>query len=91
MNREDIVSWRNAADIAARKAIGMRAEFHPDWHLVRDQKFAELVAAAERFACEKACKSIHIFEEGGFSDAFENGAREGITWCIESIRAREQV
>ena len=53
MNKEDIIRFGEQADEAADRKIRMRGEFHPDWHEVRDQKFAELVAAHEREACAR--------------------------------------
>ena len=48
MNRDDIIRFGEQADEAADRKIRMRGEFHPDWHEVRDEAFAALVAAAER-------------------------------------------
>lgn len=45
MIREDIIRLAEQADIAAHKELGMPGEFHPDWHELRDEKFAALVAA----------------------------------------------
>jgi hypothetical protein len=54
MTRDDIIRFGEQADEAADRKIKMRGEYHPDWHEVRDQKFAALVAAAEREACAEA-------------------------------------
>lgn len=51
MNREDIIRFGEQADEAADRKIAMRGEYHPDWHKVRDEAFAKLVAAYEREAC----------------------------------------
>jgi len=31
------------ADLFADSKLQMKGEFHPDWHDIRDQKFAELI------------------------------------------------
>lgn len=45
MTRDDIIRMAEQADEAADRKIKMRGEYHPDWHEVRDEKFAQLVAA----------------------------------------------
>jgi hypothetical protein len=50
MNRDDIIRFGEQADEVADRKIRMRGEFHPEWHDVRDEAFAKLVAAAEREA-----------------------------------------
>jgi len=52
MTREDIIRWaREVEDYA--DTIYEKGEYHPGWLEVRDQRFAALVAAAEREACAK--------------------------------------
>lgn len=53
MTRDDIIRFGEQADEVADRKIKMRGEYHPDWHQVRDEAFAALVAAHERDACEK--------------------------------------
>ena len=53
MNREDIIRFGEQADEVADRKIKMRGEYHPDWHQVRDEAFAALVAAHEREVCER--------------------------------------
>ena len=53
MNRDDIIRFGEQADEAADRKIKMRGEFHPDWHQVRDEAFAALVAAHEREQCAR--------------------------------------
>ena len=48
MNRDDIIRFGEQADEVADRKIRMRGEFHPEWHEVRDEAFAALVAAAQR-------------------------------------------
>ena len=58
MNRDDIIRFGEQADEVADRKIRMRGEFHPEWHEVRDEAFAALVAAAEREACAKVCEEF---------------------------------
>ena len=44
MTRDDIIRMAREADDYADKMLGV-GEFHPDWHDVRDEHFAALVAA----------------------------------------------
>ena len=80
MTRDDIIRLGEQADEVADRKIKMRGEFHPDWHEVRDQKFAALVAAAEREACAKVCEIVWDSRAGlETGTAFE---------CAAAIRAR---
>ena len=55
MNREDITRMAREADRYADKN-GPSAWLHPDeFAAFRDERFAALVAAAEREACAKVC------------------------------------
>lgn len=93
MNREDIIKLGEQADLAADKELGMPGEFHPDWHDVRDQKFAALVAAAERTACEQACDDLLQATCQANRQQFSEhrqGVEDGIFECLEAIRARRQ-
>ncbi len=49
MNRDDIIRMAEEADAYAEKKLGL-GEWHPDKHELRDEHFANLVAAAEREA-----------------------------------------
>ena len=51
MTRDDIIRFGEQADESADRKIKMRGEYHPDWHRVRDEAFAALVAAHEREQC----------------------------------------
>ena len=55
MNRDDVIRWADEADLWADQELQCVGEYHPDWHEVRDIRFAALVAAAaverEREAC----------------------------------------
>jgi hypothetical protein len=47
MTRDDIIRMSQAADAHADSQFPL-GEYHPAWVLVRDERFAELVAEAER-------------------------------------------
>lgn len=68
MNRDDIIRFGEQADEIADRKINMRGEYHPKrlwfWRDLRDEAFAELVAAHEREECAKLCENMetHRFE-----------------------------
>jgi hypothetical protein len=41
-------------------------EYHPGWLEVRDQRFAALVAAAQREECAQVCEAIAWSDEAKF-------------------------
>ena len=45
MTQEDIIEMADKADAEADKVLTMKGEYHPNWHQVRDEIFAKLVAA----------------------------------------------
>jgi hypothetical protein len=55
----------------------MKGEYHPNWHQVRDEIFAKLVAEKEREACAKVCDDH--WEKGGAA-----------YYCAKTIRYRGQ-
>jgi hypothetical protein len=74
MTREDIIRWaREVEDYA--DTIYEKGEYHPGWLEVRDQRFAALVAAAEREACAKIVYGLCVSD---------NNAQE----IVNAIRAR---
>jgi len=96
MTKEDIIRMAQEADDYADLKLG-KGEFHPDWHEVRDESFAALVASAEREACIKACDQVTA-DLKNYASAFEGvtaetkfvrniGAIVGEPF-IEAIRAR---
>jgi hypothetical protein len=48
MTQEDVIEIADKADAEADKVLNMKGEYHPNWHQVRDEIFAKLVAARER-------------------------------------------
>ncbi len=74
MTREDIIRWaREVEDYA--DTIYQKGEYHPGWLEVRDQRFAALVAEAEREACAKIVYGLCVSD---------NNAQE----IVNAIRAR---
>ncbi len=55
MTQDEIIDIADKADEEADKVLNMKGEYHPNWHQVRDEIFAKLVAAKEREACAKIC------------------------------------
>ena len=48
MTKNEIIELADKADAEADKVLNMKGEFHPNWHEVRDEIFATLVAEKER-------------------------------------------
>ena len=59
MTRDDIIRMADEADLWADQELQCIGEYHPDWHEVRDVRFAALVAAAEREACATVCEDLY--------------------------------
>jgi hypothetical protein len=73
MTREDIIRMaREAEDYA--DTIYQKGEYHPGWLEVRDQRFAALVAAAEREACAKVCLNMEGMA-GDYADKYAAAIR----------------
>ena len=70
MNKDDIVRLAEEAELWA----------HKDREYAAIERFANLVAAAEREACAKVCDEIDE----------EFAERGRATWCSAAIRARGQ-
>ena len=81
MNREDIIRMREQADDWAEEHLQCMGEYHPDFHTVSDERFAALVAAAEREECALAALEAPI-------KTSRQDTREA---CANAIRARGQV
>jgi hypothetical protein len=77
MTRDDIIRLREECDQWAEQHLQCKGEYHPDFHTVSDERFAALVAAAER---ERACRIVT-----GLCIS-DNNARE----INEAIRANAQ-
>lgn len=83
MNREEIIRL-------AREAGVFEVSYpHPAGNMVEVERFAALVAAAEREACAAICDPLEVDEYGGLSD-YGHGFLDGLESCAEAIRARGQ-
>ena len=82
MTQDEIIEMADKADEEADKVLNTEGEYHPNWHQVRNEIFAKLVAQHEREACAKVCDEMHKKE--GF---YEIGQASE---CAEAIRARGQ-
>jgi hypothetical protein len=88
MTRDDIIRFGEQADEVADRKIRMRGEFHPDWHEVRDEAFAAVVAAAEREACARIANSYGGPKEPMMVGQMEAGAYNTAEAIAADIRAR---
>ena len=79
MDRDDIIRM-------AREAGATVSSFHGRFVMYRDdiERFAELVAAAEREACAKVCEE-HIGE-----DLYDMFGKHLAKQCAEAIRERSE-
>ena len=81
MNRDDIIR------MAQEASVPMEYSFVADatvWHLHPSfERFANLVAAAEREACAKLCANMRF-------DNIEKDWSVGAAFCAEAIRARSE-
>jgi len=59
MTKDEIIEMADKADEEADKVLNMKGEYHPNWHQVRDEIFAKLVAEREREACAAICDELH--------------------------------
>ena len=58
MTQDEIIEMADKADEEADKVLNMKGEYHPNWHQVRDEIFAKLVAAKEREECARLSITI---------------------------------
>lgn len=75
MTQDELIKMADKADAEADNVLGMKGEYHPNWHEVRDGIFAKLVAAKEREACAKVCEAMNKYMDDGDE-------------CAAAIRAR---
>ena len=74
--KERIQSLAELADELADNELEMLGEYHPDWHTIRDQKFAELILRE----CEKIIRAeIAVADIDGEAErAWEMGMECGV-------------
>ena len=97
MNRDDIIRFGEQADEVADRKIKMRGEYHPDWHQVRDEAFAALVAAHEREAiinkidseiCHAEINNMRLAPLFGQQHGFLAVRVDSLAAVVDAIRAR---
>ena len=84
MSREEIIAMAREAGLYFGD-IDMITEWMGEL-----RRFAELVAAAEREACARVCKSIDACWYDGLDDDWEYGVKQGADKCAKAIIARGQ-
>ena len=65
MTQDEIIEMADKADAEADNVLNMKGEYHPNWHQVRDEIFAKLVAEKERerisvIAMDAAEKAVDV-------------------------------
>ena len=102
MTQDEIIEMADKADEEADNVLNMKGEYHPNWHQVRDEAFAKLVAERERErltdaamkAAEKAVDLAIALEREACArvcDEYANGLERNYSEIIaDEIRARGQ-
>lgn len=81
MNRDDVIRMaREATWYADKREFGLEIN---EWWQVRDERFAALVAAAEREACAKVCEDDALSHQYGERSKYR-------ALLADTIRARGQ-
>ena len=103
MTQDEIIEMADKADAEADNVLNMTGEYHPNWHQVRDEIFAKLVAERERErltdaamkAAEKAVDLAIALEREACAkicEEYDNGRHANAAdLCADAIRARGQV
>ena len=76
MTRDDIIRLREECDQWAEDHLQCKGEYHPDFHTVSDERFAALVAAAEREACARLVERDDSMRWSGAADAIRTQAAD---------------
>jgi len=84
MTKDDIIQLRALCDQWAEDHLQCVGEYHPDFHAVSDERFAALVAAAEREAC------ANLAEETVCDTHLPTGVKIYGWRVSKAIRARSQ-
>jgi len=100
MTQDEIIEMADKADEEADKVLNMKGEYHPNWHQVRDEIFAKLVAERERErltdaamkAAEKAVDLAIALEREACAKVCDDHWEKGgaAYYCAKTIRYRGQ-
>jgi len=60
MTQDEIIEMADKADEEADNILNMKGEYHPNWHQVRDEIFAKLVAAKEREQIKEESQRCYV-------------------------------
>jgi len=98
VTQDEIIEMADKADEEADKVLNMKGEYHPNWHQVRDEIFAKLVAERERErltdaamkAAEKAVDlAIALEREACAKVCDDHWEKDGAAYyCAKTIRYR---
>jgi hypothetical protein len=61
--QEEIIEMADKADEEADKVLNMKGEYHPNWHQVRDEIFAKLVADKKEAEMQERIDKLHNMYE----------------------------
>jgi hypothetical protein len=87
MTQDEIIEMADKADAEADNVLNMKGEYHPNWHDVRDEIFAKLVAAKEREKWSGVEAYLIAASEGSMS---RNNSEALAGELLTAIRARGQ-
>ena len=99
MTQNEIIEMADKADEEADKVLNMKGEYHPNWHQVRDEIFAKLVAERERErltdaamkAAEKAVDVAIALEREACANIVEENANkcgvDTVAWMLLASNA----
>jgi hypothetical protein len=97
MTQDEIIEMADKADAEADNVLNMTGEYHPNWHQVRDEIFAKLVAEKEREACAKLIEQSRAYELVWYPKGYSINPNKinsfyEFQWnrSMDAIRAREQ-
>jgi hypothetical protein len=62
---EQIQKFAEQADLFADSKLQMKGEYHPDWHDIRDEKFAELIVRTCIAKCDDLNSMKYIAQHFG--------------------------
>jgi hypothetical protein len=87
MTQNEIIEMADKADAEADNVLNMKGEYHPNWHQVRDEIFAKLVAAKEREACAELRKTLSAVPNRHVPQ-LQPAVESALDFYAERIRAR---